>query len=289
MATVKIVKQDGVTNNAITLGIFGRIILLKKYDIKSKEFVDNTGFNGTESYIPTDSTVSVISETNYSKIYNSIDIIGKPIKIGNLEVAQKDFPNTMNWEDAKKACENLGRGWRLPTKDELNTLYINKDKIGGFANDDYWSSTEYYSNYNAWDQYFDSGLQDNYSKGSRSNVRAVFSKNITEKIKESSNPIIGNTYKIENIEVAEKDFPNTMNWEDAKKACENLGRGWRLPTKDELNTLYINKDKIGGFERYDYWSSTEYGDNYAWLQNFNNGLQYYADKLFYHVRAVRAF
>ena len=130
-------------------------------------------------------------------------------------------------------------------------------------------------------------------------VRAVFSENITEKIKESSNPIIGNTYKIENIEVAEKDFPNTMNWEDAKKACENLGRGWRLPTKEELNTLYLNKDKIGGFANNKYWSSssTEGDHNGAWLQTFNNGFQtflngvqqYYYKGFKDNVRAVRAF
>ena len=33
-----------------------------------------------------------------------------------------------------------------------------------------------------------------------------------------------------------------MNWHDANKACNALGKGWRLPTKDELNTLYQNKD-----------------------------------------------
>ena len=66
-------------------------------------------------------------------------IIGKPIKIGILVVAQHDFPNRMTGEDAKAACAKLGEGWRLPTKDELNLLYQNKDKIGGFAYDYYWS------------------------------------------------------------------------------------------------------------------------------------------------------
>lgn len=70
------------------------------------------------------------------------EIIGKPIKIGNLVVAQNDFPKLMNWVDAKRACAALGKGWRLPTKEELNILYQNKDKIGGFAVIIYWSSTE---------------------------------------------------------------------------------------------------------------------------------------------------
>ena len=72
------------------------------------------------------------------------EIIGKPIIIGNLLVAQNDFPNKMNWNDAIKACAALGKGWRLPNKDELNILYQNKAKIGIFSyiNYYYWSSTK---------------------------------------------------------------------------------------------------------------------------------------------------
>jgi hypothetical protein len=121
-----------------------------------------------------------------------------------------------------------------------------------------------------------------------------FSEKITEKIKESNNPIIGNTIKIQNIEVAEKDFPKEMNWEDAKKECENLGSGWRLPTKDELNILFQNKDKIGGFSSTNYWSSTEdVNVNLMFYQDFDNGGQYYNPKYdkngTYYVRAIRSF
>ena len=51
------------------------------------------------------------------------------IKIDNLEVMTEDL-GEMNWDDAMKACADLGDGWRLPTKDELNILYKNKYKIG---------------------------------------------------------------------------------------------------------------------------------------------------------------
>ncbi len=54
------------------------------------------------------------------------------IKIGNLEVMTEDL-GRMTWDDAKEACANLGDGWRLPTKDELNILYENKHKIVIFA------------------------------------------------------------------------------------------------------------------------------------------------------------
>ena len=121
-------------------------------------------------------------------------------------------------------------------------------------------------------------------------LRDEFSEKVTEKIEESSNPIIGNTIKIENIEVAEKDFPKNMNWEDAKKACESLGNGWRLPTKEELNTLYQNRDKIGGFADVYYWSSSELNVGIAWLQSFGNGGQYSGGKNnAVYFRAIRTF
>ena len=101
------------------------------------------------------------------------DIVGTPIKIGNLEVAQHDFNRDWKYDDAKVACAKLGEGWRLPTKDELNLLYQNKDKIGGFnVKATYWSSTEYSSSF-AWRQDFNDGRQASYYKNFKCNVRAV--------------------------------------------------------------------------------------------------------------------
>jgi hypothetical protein len=62
--------------------------------------------------------------------------------------------------------------WYLPSKDELNKLYLSKNLIGGFASAYYWSSTEYSSDI-AWLQYFGDGYQDGSFKGSNSRVRAV--------------------------------------------------------------------------------------------------------------------
>ena len=84
--------------------------------------------------------------------------VENPINIGKIFIAKNDFTEPMNWDDAKKACESLGNGWRLPNKDELRILYRNKDKIGGFVSSDtfaYWSSTEFGSNGNeSWFMYF---------------------------------------------------------------------------------------------------------------------------------------
>lgn len=70
-------------------------------------------------------------------------LIGKTIRIGNLEIAQYDLPYQMAWNDAVTGCANLGDGWRLPTKAELMLLYQYKYQIKGLVNDYYWSSVEY--------------------------------------------------------------------------------------------------------------------------------------------------
>jgi hypothetical protein len=66
--------------------------------------------------------------------------------------------------------------------------------------------------------------------------------------------------------------------------------GGFLPSKDELNELYSRTDVVGGFASDYYWSSSEYGSNYAWKQPFLLGSQrlYYKFGT-YLVRAVRAF
>jgi hypothetical protein len=74
---------------------------------------------------------------------------------------------------------------------------------------------------------------------------------------------------------------------------------WYLPSKRELNLMYQNKATIdataganGGssFASDYYWSSTEYDNDYAWIQNFLTGSQNgYLKNGTYRVRAVRAF
>jgi hypothetical protein len=68
---------------------------------------------------------------------------------------------------------------------------------------------------------------------------------------------------------------------------------WFLPSKDELNEMYLQKTAIGGFANDNYWSSSEYDDesNYAWVQPFGpgGGQGLYAKNGANYVRAVRAF
>ncbi|MDC1283083.1 DUF1566 domain-containing protein [Crocinitomicaceae bacterium] len=89
------------------------------------------------------------------------------------------------------------------------------------------------------------------------------------------------TVEIGDLEVMTEDL-GELSWDKAKEACAALGEGWRVPTKDELNILYENKDKIGGFNidttKWGYWSSTEGVFKSAWRQHFSNGFQSDASK-----------
>ena len=95
--------------------------------------------------------------------YEQVNIDGRIceiIKIDNLEIAEYDFRKRMNWEDAEKACNELGRGWRLPNKDELNFLLKNHHRICNFTYWDYWSATEEFklNNYEEYEKQKQEGL-----------------------------------------------------------------------------------------------------------------------------------
>ncbi|MDR0981863.1 MAG: DUF1566 domain-containing protein [Culturomica sp.] len=87
---------------------------------------------------------------------------------------------------------------------------------------------------------------------------------------------------VQNKDISE----NSQTWSTANSLCQNSildgYTDWRLPTKDELAVLYIERNTIGNFVTASnnnpwYWSSTAYGSNsnYHWIQNFSSGGQSY--------------
>ena len=91
-----------------------------------------------------------------------------------------------DWETkypAFKWCADLGEGWYLPAKQELQTIYNNRTAIDANLTDVigtswYWSSTEYDLQYSsgefcAWNVYMYGGLTNGSSKINYFYVRAV--------------------------------------------------------------------------------------------------------------------
>ena len=64
---------------------------------------------------------------------------------------------------------------------------------------------------------------------------------------------------------------------------------WFLPSKGELNQMYVEMADTGSFSSV-YWSSAEYDASTAWFQDFSDGKQNPSDKFdAAYVRPVRAF
>jgi len=77
-------------------------------------------------------------------VFISIQGFSQSVKIrrcDSLEVMTKDLVN-LTWDEAKKACEELGDGWRLPTIEELRFIYDKRAEIGNLKVEFYWSSSE---------------------------------------------------------------------------------------------------------------------------------------------------
>lgn len=283
---------------------FGSSIRLIKD--KSNEILEKERLLEEEKKIK-DSTEKALKmlEDSIKSVEKIKKIIGKPIQLDGFMVAEFDIPSDfysesrINLEDAKKACEKLGMGWRLPTKDDFVIIYKNRNKIGGFDTDKfYWSSTDYLTTENgeiknskkAWQLRFRDGLQRAWDKDNSDffKVRAIWAstsdfvrdstrkalKRVSdslvkvetefqkEKLRKEDSvriaKIIGQPLELKGLLVAEFDFPNEMNLNDASIACKNLGQGWRLPTEEELSLILDNRKKMNltnfEFEKY-YWCS----------------------------------
>ena len=183
------------------------------------------------------------------------------------------------WHDAKTEVAAWGENWRLPTNEELQSLYdnctwkwdgarqgftvtstngnsiflptagyIDDEHPSGFGTDDlgfYWSSTYYYVE-------FEEGENPIFGEGSsdiRFSVRPV-----VDKIHAIITPPTGERDGHEYVDMGNGFLWATMNVgatsltdrgdmlskSDAKAAAEACGENWRLPTEEELQSLIDN-------------------------------------------------
>ena len=74
------------------------------------------------------------------------------------------------------------------------------------------------------------------------------------------------------FEIAEKDLPELMEWQEARQYALIIGHRWRLPTKEELDEIYrLHQKAVGGFVFENYWSSEGFNNYSAFAKSFNTG------------------
>ncbi len=120
-----------------------------------------------------------------------------------------------------------------------------------------------------------------------------------------SAPWWNGTFVATNAKSATNGFENTKqivsvqgNGHYAASICNDYAGGglgdWFLPSKDQLNELYIYSQKWlpGAIFGGQYWTSTEHDTGEAWVQDFANGQQYTdntSDGANVRTKAIRAF
>lgn len=86
-------------------------------------------------------------EYNYGtiKLYNSqLESLPQISYMGKTYYIYPTLNGKVNWESALTACQNLEQNyecddWQLPSEGVLEEMYVNKDSIGGFLEEKYWS------------------------------------------------------------------------------------------------------------------------------------------------------
>lgn len=119
----------------------------------------------------------------YNSIKRYTNTAGDGLKAGKMNTMlivalQTDDDPVGNF--AAKACADYSVAvegeiygdWYLPSKYELAILFMQKDLVGNFISDYYWSSTEF-SSISAWCQDFSTGVVSNVIKSFPFGVRAI--------------------------------------------------------------------------------------------------------------------
>jgi hypothetical protein len=115
--------------------------------------------NGSSTYIGATATALGTGQANTTAIVNGQEPGSYAAQMCN------DYINT-----------DTGTGvysdWYLPSKDELNKLYLNRSALDSFSANSFWSSSESDASY-AWYEYFDGGSQLTTYKSTSCMVRPV--------------------------------------------------------------------------------------------------------------------
>ena len=115
---------------------------------------------------------------NEGGLYTPANVIGTPIKIGNIEVSERDLTE-LNGADLKlvnanRLAKQMGKGWRVPTRDELTEMYKNITLLPNLRMNAFYMSSETFGKNAVWVQNFSTGKQEYFTGvGQAYSVRLV--------------------------------------------------------------------------------------------------------------------
>jgi uncharacterized repeat protein (TIGR02543 family) len=192
-------KEPGCTNawNFATDTVTSNVTLYAKwtaYDYSLRDigpaggliFYVKGSYSGGWRYLEAAPATTEWTEKEWGKYETEVGVTAQGTDVGTgkantMAIVAKLNEDPPDSDRAAQLCNDLEvvnssvtyDDWFLPSKDELNLMYVNlhKEGVGGFAGF-YWSSSESYAT-TAWYQSFDNGNQTNTSKNSTARVRAV--------------------------------------------------------------------------------------------------------------------
>ena len=232
---------------------------------------------------------TLVGKYNYykQKLIGGYKISGDYDLTLNEDFSYKLFVTNMDEYNDNQLNYNLYKG--RYSYDGFNTIDFIDGNLGERGAKIYLSESNLNGNLDQITITFSSGRGDAmYFNRIIENQKPIFTDETVKEPTSSSSEDNKDLNVIDKFIVAENDLTDVLNWEDSKKACLILGEGWRLPSKNELNLLFLNKDKIGGFVVTNYWSSTQFDGYGSCYQNFTTGFQSDTDKRsLYHVRCIK--
>ncbi len=230
--------------------------------------------------------------------------------------------NDINWTEANSYCSSLilngVAGWRLPSRDELESI-VDRGKHSPALSEDfkniflysYWSSTTNVNHTSsAWNVGFVAGYSNGFNKTQSLYVRCVrggqfdnlsFSRDVTTEIVTNN---VSNLQWQDDADVSD-NYYNRKSWIEAIAYCEALTMAgqtdWRLPNNNELLSIIdssqynpVINNIFTNISSFFYWSSTTstypsyYNTPHAWNVEFSSGNAGAYDKAnTYNVRCVR--
>jgi formylglycine-generating enzyme required for sulfatase activity len=183
-----------------------------------------------------------------------------------------------NWADANAYCTNANinsqSGWRLPTKNELSDLYASGSMSGKeWTLDNAWSSTPDRAGFHFYVNLL-KGFDHPYDDTSYVYVTCVRGKSSVEAKVIQQTELLKRYVSLGGLTWMPITF--TKSWTDANAYCTktviNGQAGWRLPTKNELKSLYLSGAMIGqGWTLNNTWSSTLDSSGYHFYVYLDNG------------------